>query len=413
MNNSNNFINNCKHTNSQKIAERYSNIAVDFKELKEKLSADSNLFNISNGRARNKDGKFIDVVYAHFFNNSEELENITFYINGGASIGTKENRLSFKWRKHLNTEELQKRTKDAYYYGDNVEQKVGYDVNFLNKDANTQTLLQDIINKYHLKNVEFKNWGKHIHENWNTMKKTHKNEYTMNDCYKDLKNEASKRKIAIVSKKYLLHLHKNKYTILIKMYCAKARNNNKKFSKYLKMYKEESVYLIPRIENPQIRRRGLWYKIHHDLFNGEWTVCYLPSVESKATIEGFNKSQIPYVEYFNLKDVVYKSKNSELKKNFLESYKNIRNMKVKEVKFLNDVYKKIILNNKELFEIWRFTKIIHKIKENKSNDISLNSFNRAFHSSDRPYFMKTKDGKLRRYESYDKYEKARKHFKVA
>ena len=85
------------------------------------------------------------------------------------------------------------------------------------------------------------------------------------------------------------------------------------------MYKEESAYLIPRIENPQIRRRGLWYKIHHDLFNGEWTVCYLPSAESKATIEGFNKSQIPYVEYFNLKDVVYKSKNSELKKNFLES----------------------------------------------------------------------------------------------
>lgn len=270
-----------------------------------------------------------------------------------------------------------------------------------------------MINKHHLKNVEFKNWGKHIHKNWNTMKKTHKNEYTMNDCYKDLKNEASKRKIAIVSKKYFLHLHKNKYTILIKMYCAKARNDNKKFNKYLKMYKEESAYLIPRIENPQIRRRGLWYKIHHDLFNGEWTVCYLPSAESKATIEGFNKSQIPYVEYFNLKDVVYKSKNSELKKNFLESYKNIRNMEVKEVKFLNDVYKKIILNNKELSEIWRFTKIIHKIKKNKSNDIFLNSFNRAFHSSDRPYFMKTKDGGLRRYESYAKYEKARKYFKVA
>ena len=90
--------------NSQKIVERYSNIAVDFKNLKEKLSSDSNLFNISNGRARNKDGKFIDVIYAHFFNDSEELENITFYMNGGASIGTKENRLSFKWRKHLSTE---------------------------------------------------------------------------------------------------------------------------------------------------------------------------------------------------------------------------------------------------------------------------------------------------------------------
>ena len=58
MKNSNNFINNCKHTNSQKIVERYSNIAVDFKELKEKLSADSNLFNISNGRAKKTDDSF-------------------------------------------------------------------------------------------------------------------------------------------------------------------------------------------------------------------------------------------------------------------------------------------------------------------------------------------------------------------
>ena len=129
--------------NSQKIVERYSNIAVDFKELKEKLSADSNLFNISNGRARNKDGKFIDVVYAHFFNDSEELENITFYVNGGTSIGTKENRLSFKWRKHLNTEELQKRIEseisiDGFkpiYFGENVEMKVGHDVNFLGRDS--------------------------------------------------------------------------------------------------------------------------------------------------------------------------------------------------------------------------------------------------------------------------------------
>ena len=148
--------------NSQKIAERYSNIAVDFKELKEKLSSDSNLFNISNGRARNKDGKFIDVIYAHFFNDSEELENITFYVNGGASIGTKENHLSFKWRKHLNTEELQKRIEseisiDGFkpiYFGENIEMKVGHDVNFLGRDSNTLCMIQELVDKFHLENAK-------------------------------------------------------------------------------------------------------------------------------------------------------------------------------------------------------------------------------------------------------------------
>ena len=424
MKNSNNFINNCKHTNSQKIVERYSNIAVDFKELKEKLSADSNLFNISNGRARNKDGKFIDVVYAHFFNNNEELENITFYVNGGTSIGTKENHLSFKWRKHLNTEELQKRIEseisvDGFkpiYFGENVEMKVGHDVNFLGRDSNTLCMIQELVDKFHLENAKsFNDFGTLIFgRDWNSMKKTHKNEFSRHNLYRTLVFESVKgiRQLLIISEKYFLE-HFKRYYSFLKICIAKNNNNNSQFKKWHKIFLEESHYLIPRIENPQIIKRGLWYKIEKEILEGN-RIIKMPSQYSELIHSKFpkNSRMIPFIEYYNLKDVICSSKNNTLKTEFLKSYKNIFSMNLKEVHFLNNRFKKIIYTNEELIKVWNFKKIQKKVKreEKNKNIYLLNSFNSVFHSSNRLWIITTKSGKIRKFKNFETYLKAKPYF---
>ena len=87
-------------------------------------------------------------------------------------------------------------------------------------------------------------------------------------------------------------------------------------------------------------------------------------------------------------------------------------MNLKEVRFLNNRFKKIIYTNEELVKVWNFKKIQKKVKrETKNKNIYLlNSFNSVFHSSNRLWIITTKSGKIRKFKNFETYLKAKPYF---
>lgn len=403
--------------NSTKIVERYSNSACNFEDLYKTLSNDKDCLKTTYETLNG-----IKVIKADFdlYDGTKEF---TFYENGGFNtFGNHKGR----WCKHLTKEEWiiyssSREWTDCYdnsitsfapYYYENIDIKCGKDLLYFCRDSQTMLLILEIVNKYKLYEIPFERWHERLNADI-SYKKTNKF-FTWSDFYNFVLLYACYRKIAIVGERMFNCNNKKRYIALIKMFCAKANNKKSKFEKYRKVYNEEFSHLLCRLYNPQIFNKNcIAYKIYREIEKGNWCTDLLVNSHKEIDLKRFNKRQSEMYKYTKLKDIICSSSNAELKRNFFNSYNKINSMKLWMLKIKNEFYFDLIKNNTELNKIAEFKKMYEINENNNYKCYSFDTFNRVCKTSDRPYFMKTKDGGLRRFESYTKYEKARKYFKVA
>ena len=408
--------------NSKEFINLYTKKATTLKEIENMLMSESFVKRMKWTSEKDTKGKWIDAIHVDI-QLYDGVKNVTFYANGGAHMI---NGHSFSWKRRMTDEEFKKfiettvwidqcfNTESMYspYYGTKrTEMKVGHDVLFFVRDANTMSLLQDFMNKYNLTDYEIKDWGNVLHGNWNNKKKTHRR-YTWNNLYPDLLAEASRRKIAIVSENYFMHSGRARFQVMINMYIAKANHDDYNFNKYNAEYCELYKSIVPRVENPQIRNKSLWYHIHHQICLGEWTVGYLPnSHKEDFNPKKFNKSQAEFINYYELKDIICSSVNNDLKHKFLDSYKNPSRMRLWMFKIKNEFYTNVVNKTRELLSVCKFKKA-EKVKKEKDYEEHPKSYESCSRfSQDRPYFRRTKNGKMIRYKSYATYEIVKEYLK--
>ena len=388
--------------NSKDIVEKYTKIADNFDDLFLILRDDSSVINIKKGYHNNV--LTMEVV----FNVYDGLKPCTFFANGGFHLISGQ---SASWHKSDNGFMKEFEWVDSFdnsitsfrpYYGkENTEMKCGRDVRFFGRLSQTINAMVNAISMNELYKFDFEEWGNYLNIDCSS-RKTHK-KFTYKDWFDYIEAKCISKGISCVSRRTYEGRLRKLFRIIIKMYCTKLNNKTSKFDKLRQSYNEELINtnLLFRIYNPQIKNKNaVCYKIFREVEQGNFATDLTARRSNK---EMFSERQSLMKKINIIKDTVFSSTKSELKFPLFNLTKNINKMNNNEIEGKLSFFENIINNNVEL-------KSILKLKKSKYNNTSFTFSSMC--SFSKGFMMKDKNGKLRHYESYAKYQNSMNYLKT-
>lgn len=394
--------------NSQIILQNYTNSASDISGLYEKLLLDQYVISVDS-----KTNSSNVIMLKVKFKVHDGIKYVTFYANGGFHLISGQNGRWMKSNAKTDNFPQQETFIDLYdgsenaftpyYMGmDNEEMLCGRDVRFFGRDSQTIALAQHVISIHSLHELPFHRWGERLHVH---RKKTHRR-FTLSDFYEYLLRTATKRGISIVCERTFFGRHRLRYRAVMRMCLYGLKGNTRKHDKWLNEYRSETMMsgMIERMYNPTIRRKDcLAYKIYDEVGKGRLCVDLISNSTNGSIYMNERQSLLYSIE--RMGRAFLESHNGNAVHEYLRMSEGIYGLNMDKLRFKKNHLEKFTNKNKEFLSIMKFQEIKRTVDKKKRvrKNISL-SFICSCNTS-LPYVKRGRDGRLRRYKSYESYLK--------